>query len=400
MAKEKREPVKWVTLKGGRRIPIYDGDTRDDIKNRIAESVKQGPKNAKVNTTASNASKMTGNSLDAHKKDKDIAKSESVAEKLNNESKYRDELAKGDKVSLNSGKMSFKGKPVPDISTKEAGIQGPDSFTAHLKNGKLTPERAEVHRQIIEDYFKGHKPYAPGEEKVAMFTGGGGASGKGVFTKKDEATGKSNIGDFYSQNKNPLTIDPDDIKKLLAKADGTEINGKNTGFYHEESSALAKQIYATALQHQYPALYDGTATGSGVYELLKMSKDAGYKTEMNFLYSDWKTVRQNSLDRYVKQHRLVPIREVMKAHIKAYDAVQKLSQTDLVDSIKVYDNAGRNLKLTAEGGKGKGLSIKDAASMKRFSDSAGEFTLNEKQIEEYARDVAKLKKKYNIPDED
>jgi len=399
MAKD-REPDRWISLKGGIHIPIYEGDTDADIKNRVAEAVGKKSTQSNKSNTASNSSKMTGNSLDAHKKENDIAKNKTDAEKLNNESKYRDELAKGDKVSMNNGKMTFKGKSVPEISTKEAGSQGPDSFTAHLKNGQLTPERAEVHRQIIEDYFKGHQPYAPGEEKVAMFTGGGGASGKGVFTKTNKDTGKSNIGDFYSQNKNPLTIDPDDIKKALAKADGTEINGKNTGFYHEESSALAKQIYATALQHNYPALYDGTATGSGVYELLKMSKDAGYKTEMNFLYSDWKTVRQNSLDRYVKQHRLVPIREVMKAHKKAYDAVQDLSKSSLLDSIKVYDNAGRNLKLTADGGKGKGLSVKDAASWKRFSESSGEFTLNEKQIEDYAKDVAYLKKKYKIPDED
>jgi len=386
MAKE-REPERWITLKGGKHIPIYAGDTDADIKNRVAEATGKKSTQSNKSNTASNSSKMTGNSLDAHKKDKDIAKNKTDAEKLNNESKYRDELAKGDKVTMSNGKMMFKGKEVDKIDTSEAGNAGEQSFADHLdKNGNLSPERAKVHRQIMENYFKDHKPYAPGEEKVAMFTGGGAASGKGVFSK--------NIGDFYSQNKNPMLIDPDDIKKALAKADGKEMDERLTAYYHEESSALAKQIYNTALQNNYPTLYDGTATGSGVYKLLDAAKKAGYKTEVSFVYSDFKTVRQNSLDRFVKQKRLVPLHQLTAAHRKAYDAVQKLS--GVVDSLKVYDNAGRNLRLTAESKAGKGLSIKDQASWKRFSESSGEFTLNEKQIDDYMQDVLKLKKQYNI----
>lgn len=381
MANENREPDYWFSLKGGKRIPVFKGDSKEDIKNRVAEAT------GKKSNTTSKTSKTPVNSFDAQKMKKDIAENKSTAEKLNNESKYRDELAKGDKVTMSNGRMMFKGKEVDKIDTSEAGNAGEQSFADHLdKNGNLTPERAEVHRQILESYFKDHKPYAPGDEKVAMFTGGGAASGKGVFSK--------NIGDFYSQNKNPMIIDPDEVKKMLAKADGKTMDERLTAYYHEESSALAKQIYGTALQNNYPTLYDGTATGGGVYKLLDAAKKAGYKTEMSFVYSDFKTVRQNSLDRFVKQKRLVPLHQLTAAHRKAYDAVQKLS--GVVDSLKVYDNAGRNLRLTAEGGKGKNLNVKDNASWKRFSESSGEFTLNEKQIDDYMQDVLKLKKQYNI----
>lgn len=371
---EERKIIAWYSLKGGKHIPVYEGESKKDAIDRALggkDRAKASPKTAKID--------FKGGSQDKQKED--IAKNQETAKKLNAESKYRDELSKGNNVSIMNGKMTFKGKEVDPIDLSEKGTLGKDSLADHVTDkGQLSPERQEVHRQIIEDYFKGHQPYAPGEEKVAMFTGGGGASGKGAFSK--------DIGKFYSQNKKPLVIDPDEIKKSLAKADGREMNDKLTGYYHEESSALAKQIYSTSLKNNYPTFYDGTATGGGIYKLLDSAKKNGYKTEMSFVYSDWKTVRMNSLDRYRATNRLVPITHLTGAHQKAFESVEKLQ--DKVDSFKLYDNAGRNLKLVGSQTGGKKLTIHDSASYERFSKSKAEFTLSTDEIQAYNRDVAKI----------
>ena len=371
---EERKIIAWYSLKGGKHIPVYEGESKKDAIDRALgekDKAKASPKTAKID--------FKGGSQDKQKED--IAKNQETAKKLNDESKYRDELSKGNNVSIMNGKMTFKGKEVDSIDLSERGTPGKDSLADHVTDkGQLSPERQEVHRQIIEDYFKGHQPYAPGEEKVAMFTGGGGASGKGAFSK--------DIGKFYSQNKKPLVIDPDEIKKSLAKADGREMNDKLTGYYHEESSALAKQIYSTSLKNNYPTFYDGTATGGGIYKLLDSAKKNGYKTEMSFVYSDWKTVRMNSLDRYRATNRLVPITHLTGAHQKAFESVEKLQ--DKVDSFKLYDNAGRNLKLVGSQTGGKKLTIHDSASYERFSKSKAEFTLSTDEIQAYNRDVAKI----------
>lgn len=362
---DKEKDIQWITVHG-RHIPLGQGESKADAIKRAFNS-------------------------DADRKEASISKQKAQADKLNNEYKYRDKLKDGKKVTVRDGKIMFNGKEVDKLDTSTPGKPGQDSFADHMKNGQLSAERQEVHRQIIEDYFKGHQPYGPNDEKVAMFTGGGGASGKGTFTKVND-NGHRNIGDYYSQDKNPLIIDADEIKKSLAKADGRVLDDSLTGYYHEESSALAKQIYATSLQHNYPTLFDGTATGvKSALSKVSLAEKYGYKTEMNFLYSDWNTVKENSLGRYENTGRLVPIAHLTKAHRDAYDAV--VAQQDKYDSFKLYDNAGRSMKLVGQSfGKTK-LKISNQESWNRFSKSKDDFTLSPEEISKYNKRVAEITKR-------
>lgn len=405
-----RKIIAWYSLKGGKHIPVYEGESKKDAIQRALSGkgkTKASPKTSKIDFKRNSDNKTSKSSSESKKAENeqnkrittDDTKSQQMTEAqkrisdMNKEQNYKDSLAKGNSVLLSNGQMMFKGQKVNDLDLSERGTPGKDSLADYVNaNGKLSPERMEVHRQIIEDYFKGnyalkegqkpveHQPYAPGDEKVAMFTGGGGASGKGAFSR--------NTGKYYSQDKHPLVIDPDEIKKMLAKADGKKLDAKLTGYYHEESSALAKQIYSTSLQHNYPTFYDGTATGKGVYGLLDEAKKAGYKTEMNFVYSDWKTVHRNSLDRYAKSGRFVPISQVLGAHQKAFGAVENLQ--DKLDSFKLWDNAGRNLKLVGESSLGKKLTIHDSGSYNRFKQSKAEFTLDTQQSDEYRREATAI----------
>lgn len=405
-----RKIIAWYSLKGGKHIPVYEGETKETALKRAMsgkDRAKASPKASNVAFKGGSTTKQSKSSTETKtglnkrsdasqadtKKFDEMKKASDRADAMNKEQAYKDNLAQGNSVSLKNGQMTFKGQKVNDLDLSERGTPGKDSLADYVgANGKLSPERMEVHRQIIEDYFKGnvnlkegqkpveHQPYGPNDEKVAMFTGGGGASGKGEFSR--------HVGQYYSQNKNPLVIDPDEIKKMLAKADGKELNAKLTGYYHEESSALAKQIYSTSLQHNFPTFYDGTATGKGIYGLLDEAKKHGYKSEMNFVYSDWKTVRRNSLDRYAKQKRLVPVSQVVGAHQKAFGAVEQLQ--DKFDSFKLWDNAGRNLTKVGESSLGHKLNVSNRASYERFRKSKAEFTLSPEETKAYVREAGSI----------
>jgi predicted ABC-type ATPase len=370
---EEREVKFWFSTSTGKHIPVFEGETKADaVKRVLGSSQKSKPVSDKKSSD--------------DKKAQEIAKATENAKKLNDEQNYKDTLNKGTKVTVKNGKLMFNGKEIDKIDTKDAGTPGKDSFADNMKNGELTPERQEVHAQIIEDYFKEHQPYGPNEQKVAMFTGGGGASGKGQFT----GTNGANVGKYYSQDRNPVIIDPDELKKSLAKADGRVIDDKLTGYYHEESSALAKQIYSTAIKNNYPALYDGTATGKGIYGLLDSAKQYGYKTEMNFICSDFKTVQMNSLSRYKNSGRLVPAEQLFGAHQKAYGAVTNLQ--DKFDSFTLWDNAGRNMQKIGTSSLGKSLTILNQESWDRFSNSPAEFILNVEKIDRYSLAASRVTK--------
>ena len=189
-----------------------------------------------------------------------------------------------------------------------------------------------------------------------------------------------------------MVIDPDAIKETLCHADKQGLlNAEKTLFYHEESSALAKQIYSTAIKHNYPLLYDGTSTNlRSTASRLKAAKDAGYKTEMNFIYADWVTVRQNALDRCKKTGRFVPSNSLLLAHQKSYDAVTNLYNR--VDSFTLYDNSGRTMKLVAESkGNGK-LSVKNKSLWDNFKGIPQQFMLSPEEQEKFENDGARIRR--------
>ena len=358
MATSDKEVKDWFTA-NHKHIPIFEGESKQDAYNR---SVKENEKE--------------------DKRERDIAKAKEEADKLNSESKYQDSLKAGNKVEIKDGHMVFKGKEIPDADLADAD----GSLADNIVDGKLTAKRRELHAKIIQDYFEGHKPYAPGEQKLALFTGGGGASGKGQFS--DPFT--DGISKFYSKNDDPLVVDPDEIKKVLASADGHDkLNPELTSYYHEESSALAKRIYETAIANNFPVMFDGTATSvPSALKKIEQARKAGYKTEMCFMFSDPKTVIGNALYRYKTQDRLVPLDSMCWAHMNAYDAVQSLQ--DQYDSFKLYDNAGRQLKLVGESSLGKKMTVHNKESYDRFSNSAEDFNLSPKTLADFYAEVDKI----------
>ena len=389
--------VGWFSLKGGKRIPIHQGESKSDaVKKALGNQSKEAPKSTAKSTAKSNEDK----------KQEQISKAQAEAKRLNEEQKYRDNLKKGNGVTVDKqGNLVFKGEKVQQLDTTDATEpndkypNGDSLYQSMDKNGNLTAERQELHRQILEEYFKDHKPFAPGEEKVAYFTGGGGASGKGAFSKVDAEKGINGIAQYYSRDTNPIVIDPDAIKGRLSAADGIDPRQFNAGFYHEESSALAKQIYSTAIQHGFPVMYDGTATkADSVLARVGQAKSGGYKTEMNFVRANSGTIVANSIARYVNGqkvtnedgstsviHRLVPISQLLKAHQNAPSAVGQISKS--FDKFTLWDNTDRKMTKVASRSKGTSLTVHNRKAWQSFTNQRSEFTWTKAQTDQYMRDA-------------
>lgn len=222
-------------------------------------------------------------------------------------------------------------------------------------DGKLTPEREALHKQIIDDILEGKTPVA-GQAELRMM-GGGPASGKSSALE----SGSVQLFD----EKSSVTIDPDYMKTKLP---GYKEMAKNdpgaASYYHEESSALAKRLYQVACNENYNVTYDGTGDGSAksVESKINTARDKGYKVTGVYVTVDTNEAVKRNQARYDhavakgESPRLVPEEYVRNCHAK----VTKISSdcASQFDSIQVFDNNGpRGSKptLIATGGNGKGL---------------------------------------------
>lgn len=396
MSSEKE--IQWITM-NGRHIPIGEGESKKEAiqkflakqghtvaKNVVQKRDANKSTNEKAGKSASSSDTVKKAPKLSHeeKKQSEIENAKKIASKVNEEQAYQDSLRMGNKVKIEGKDLVFKGEKLDKPPIKDRVKQEENSLSEHLDaDGNFTKERLELHQKIIEDYFGDHKPYAPGQEKKCLFTGGGGASGKGQFSK--------DVGKFYSSNDNPIVIDSDELKKILCKADtGQELDKDRTPYYHAESSYLTSQILSAATKHGFPVLYDGTATDPAKMEkIFKDAKSKGYKTEINYLFSDYDTVVANSLKRYDETNRLVPYEVQMDAHASVPSAVSALY--DKVDNFALYDNRGRAMKLVATSQNGGKLSVKDKSSYDYLmTESKKNFEITPERKAQFESEVAKI----------
>lgn len=232
------------------------------------------------------------------------------------------------------------------------GFIGPD--------GKLTPEREALHKQIIDDWLKDKMPES-GQATMTMM-GGGPASGKSSVI--DNGFVK------LTDEKKTVTVDPDYFKtKLPGYAEMATKTDAAAGFYHEESSALAKRAYATALSENINVVYDGTGDGSlgSASGKIMQAKKAGYKVKGEYVTIDTEEALRRNQARYENGKKKYESGEsktpprlpnenlVVNTHRKVTNIAVQTSS--MFDEMNIYDNNGPkgSTKLIATGGNGKGL---------------------------------------------
>lgn len=241
-----------------------------------------------------------------------------------------------------------------------------DCLSSHIgSDGQLTPEREELHKQIIDKFLEGKTP-ATGTPQLTMM-GGGPASGKSTMIKegfvKDPDTSSDTI-----------KIDPDAIKAVLPEYKSmVEAGDKSaSGFVHEESSALAKRLYSVALSEGINVTYDGTGDGStkSVMKKVNAAKAQGYEIVGEYATCDIDEAIRRADARGKQTGRYVNHDYLKACHAKVTDIAYECSPQ--FDKINVYDISG-DIKLIATGGNGKHLTAVDTAGFNSFMSKGQKF---------------------------
>lgn len=239
-----------------------------------------------------------------------------------------------------------------------------DSLAAHTdEHGKLSPERAALHEQIIEKALAGTKP---SEYPVATFMGGGPASGKSEMLKQSPATG--------------VIIDSDEIKKQLPEYQQMVGAGDHTAaaYVHEESSAIAKQIQARAIAGKRDFTLDGT--GDSSYQKMRGKVDAaraaGYETHGRYVTVDTDKAIERIKKRGQRTGRIVPETYARETHASVSNVFKHAVADGIFDSAELWDNNAdkadehgtAGIKLIASKPHGGQFAVHDQQAYQRFLD--------------------------------
>lgn len=213
------------------------------------------------------------------------------------------------------------------------------------KDGNLTPERQKVHDEIVQAIFADKVPQK-GKATMTM-SGGGPASGKSFIEKNV----RKNFGDETC-----ITVDPDKLKEMLPGYTDMAIESdKAAGFYHEESSALAKRVYQYGLDNNINVVYDGTGDGSvnSVKKKIQAARDAGYAVNGEYVTVDVdgpngalarnRARYESGKKKFESGKSDVPPRLPKESHVKQiHAAVSDIipEVANLFDEWKLWDNNG------------------------------------------------------------
>lgn len=212
-------------------------------------------------------------------------------------------------------------------------------------DGNLTPEREELHQQILADLFKDATPVTDGKPTFYMM-GGGPASGKSSVIKAGNVT----------LPKNMVSVDSDAIKaKLPDYQDMIKANNpRAAAFVHEESSALAKRAMQIAQSNGYNSMLDGTGDGSvgSLMKKISQARTGGSQVVGYYVTCPTEEALKRATARAAKTGRVVMDDVIIGTHRKVSQILPECAQ--YFDRVELYDTT-TGVKLIATGGQGKGL---------------------------------------------
>ena len=226
-----------------------------------------------------------------------------------------------------------------------------NSLEAHMdSNGKLSAEREQIHKDIIDRELDGKVP-VDGQPTMTMLGGG-------------PASGKSSVMSTSNLDEHTVKVDPDAMKEALPNySELAKVDSNTASYYHEESSALAKRLAETSYTEGYDVIYDGTGDGSidSVEKKIASARQQGYRVEGKYVTIDTDEAVARNQKRYEdavakgKNPRLVPEEYVRSCHAKVTDI--SVATAPKFDYIEIWDNNGGKgeQKLIAVGGNGKYL---------------------------------------------
>jgi predicted ABC-type ATPase len=230
--------------------------------------------------------------------------------------------------------------------------------------GNWKPERAALHRKIIDDELaKG----SPTGARILMM-GGGTAAGKSSIVKQG-----------FVDTKDLVTSDSDAVKTKLPEYQELVKQGdpQAAAYVHEESSSVAKQLIKEGLSKNYGMIMDGT--GDGKYEGLE-KKVAGWRAAgAKEVVAEYVTVPteialERARIRGEETGRFVAPDVLRSLHKGVSEILPRAVQNKIFDRVRLWDTnvpMGQSPKLVMEQNKGKTV-IHDQAGWDAFLAKAKE----------------------------
>ena len=204
------------------------------------------------------------------------------------------------------------------------------SAEKYIQNGRFTPEREKLHREIIGSFLAGvTKPEGTPEFRMM---GGGPAAGKSRMTQLHPEL-----------EENSVLVNADEVKALLPEYNeliSAGEAGKAARFVHEESSYVTKLLTAEAIGRGFNILLDGTGDSS-LAKLRGKIADArasGYVVDGYYVTVDTEIAVQRSNARALKTGRHVPESIIRNTH-QSVSAILPQAMDDF-DSLVLVDNGG------------------------------------------------------------
>jgi len=203
--------------------------------------------------------------------------------------------------------------------------KGYDSKKLYSKRGKYVPTRLKLHNKIIKSYLRKDKTTRTPD--VYVF-GGPGGSGKTTVLKK-----------YVKEN--TITINNDDIKKILSKYNPSPIKRLpliHAAFLHEEASDIEKEIVEKTMNSNKDIILDRTlASYMKNKKLLQQMKKKGYKVTVLGTNLPPHIALIRVASRFIKKGRYVPLKIIAQKGNKMNSNVIRMGKNKFVSKTRILD---------------------------------------------------------------
>jgi predicted ABC-type ATPase len=231
-----------------------------------------------------------------------------------------------------------------------------DTLTAHTRpDGTLSPERAKLHRKLIDGILAGHRSHDAPE---ITFMGGGPGAGKStVLGKPDPDT---------------VLINSDEVKPKLPEYG--QFGKQGAVMTHMESAAVAYRAQDEAMAAGYNIAVDGVGDTSPAKMAgwVRDAKDQGYITRAKYVTTNPDIAAERAKARGEATGRWVPETVIRQQARSVAQVFPELVKGDLLDEAELWNNDGAKPKLVGQKRADGPWQILDQAAWQQFLAMGGQ----------------------------
>jgi predicted ABC-type ATPase len=203
---------------------------------------------------------------------------------------------------------------------------------------QYTPERKELHKQIIYQ-FKKEVVCIENNEPIAILMGGSPASGKSSFLKKYRP---------YLLSEDICKVDADEVRAMLP-----EYRGWNACQTHLETKDIVNVLISDrniGIPCAFDLIYDGTMNNTKSYlPLIELLHNLGYKIFVVYIDNVPRDViEKRAMERYKKSGRFVPLSVIDDFFSKGKTALNEIKEK--ADGYMVVDGSTPEYHIIETGG--------------------------------------------------